>query len=100
MKQNVSRLGKGGEDLVANSTLMAQIDEAAEHERKVNEVGGSAYESTYIDTMTVSHLMNVQKADKKQQRSADDYDAKFPVFWVILILGIALAIALYIIYRY
>lgn len=98
MKQTLSRLSKGGIDLVKDSSLMTRIDDDALNEKKTHEVGGSAYESTYIDNMTVTHLMTLQKADKKQQ-SKDDDDVKFPVFWVIFILGIALAAALFIIYK-
>lgn len=99
MKQNLSRLSKGGTDLVANSALMAHIDDDAALEKKTHEVGGTAYESQYIDNMTVTHLMSLQKADKAQIEAEDDDEAKFPVFWVITILGIALIVALVFIYK-
>lgn len=100
MKQNLSRLSKGGTDLVKNSTLMARIDDDAIYEKKTHEVGGTAYESQYIDNMTVTHLMSIQKADKEQIQQEDDDEAKFPVFWVLFILGIALVVSLLIIYKY
>lgn len=99
MKQNLSRLSKGGTDLVANSALMAHIDDDAALEKKTHEVGGTAYESQYIDNMTVTHLMSLQKADKTQIEAEDDDEAKFPVFWVVTILGIALIVALVFIYK-
>lgn len=98
MKKNITHLTKGGTDLIKNSSLMARIDDDALNEKKTHEVGGAAYESQYIDNMTVTHLMSLQKTDKKQS-SVDDDDAKFPVFWVVTILGIALLIALYIVYK-
>lgn len=97
MEKSLSRLSKGGTDLVKNSTLMTQIDTDASTEQKTHAIGGSAYESQYIDNMTVTHLMSIQKADKKQIEQEDD-EANFPVFWIVTILGIALIIALLIIY--
>lgn len=98
MKQNVTRIGKAGTDLVKNSALMTQIDADAELEHKSHDVGGTAYESQYIDNMTVAQLMNIQKTDKKQRRQLEnDDEASFPVFWVVTILGLGLVVALLII---
>lgn len=98
MKQTVSRAGKAGTDLVKDSTLMTRIDTDAWKEKKIHEVGGEAYESSYIDNMTVTHLMSINKSDKKQDRINDD-DKDFPIFAVLGIIGLAIIVAIFVIYK-
>ena len=95
MVKNKTTMNKGGGDLVKNSSLMVLIDNDAEIDHKHHEVGGSAYESTYIDNMSVAQVMSVNKADKKQQL---EDDVIHPGLWLtlagIVLVGIAVVLIL------
>lgn len=66
MSRKAKILGKGEEDLIKNSSVMADIDDLANEDNTINLVGGSAYDSNGVDKLTTAKLLNIQKSGEKQ----------------------------------
>lgn len=92
--KNISNMSKGGEDLVKDSALMLTIDDSATTDYKTNTVGGKAYESVYVDNMTVSQVMNIQKSNKNQEVTEESEDITGIFLLVAISIGVILMIVL------